>query len=498
MVITTIAPRVLTMEEYRRDWQPQGWQLIIIGPTSTWRKEWGEWEAIRDIVQNALDECEYYTWGYDGEGLWISDRGRGVAVADFLLGPPKLKPDYARGKYGEGMKVACLALIRKGWPLHVETAGRELWIIFLEQTVDGSAETLAALWRPNGRVQGTEFHIIGYTGSAFEDRFTVNLPRKAIVAEGPSPISEPIRRYNQLIDYAFPTGSRVFARDIYMKDINSLYSYNLWGFDMAPDRFGAKNESDMWVDMARLWCCVGKVDLLENFIQMVTEPPTIGTEESRHINMDSWAMGREPMSGKLYADFVKDNASAWQQAWYSNFGHNTVIRTSDRWDGTVRHLGYVPLAVQWGVRDTLSRVITTDADLVKASQERLREVEIIPDERLSPRQLAHLKLARAITSEICRYRKVSGVHAAIIPPASDRVRTAGMYGRATEEIYISSDQLEHGRTTVDTVIHEIAHHTSGAEDAEEAHNAEMTRVAAMVVQETAKGAFDELLKEVVW
>jgi hypothetical protein len=120
VAIITAPPKVLTMDEYQQDWQPKGWQLIIIGPTSTWRQEWGEWEAIRDIVQNALDECEYYTWGYDDEGLYIRDIGKGIAVADFLLGPPKLKPDYARGKFGEGMKIAALALLRR-------VSSRDIW-----------------------------------------------------------------------------------------------------------------------------------------------------------------------------------------------------------------------------------------------------------------------------------------------------------------------------------------------------------------------------------
>ena len=495
MAVTVAPPRVLYMDEYRRDWQPQGWELIIIGPTPTWRQEWEEWQAIRDIVQNALDEAEGYRWGYDGEGLWISDRGRGVAVADFLLGPPKLKPDYARGKFGEGMKIASLALVRKGYHVHIETVGRELWIIFLQQAVDGTAETLAALWRSNGRPQGTEFHIIGYTGPAFENRFAVNLPRSSILVETPSPLREPIWRHNQLIDYPFPTGSRIYARDIYMRDINSVYSYNLWGFDMAPDRHGAKNESEMWADVGRVWACVKDVKLLEIFLQMVREPPVIETVESHLVSMSGWAMGTEPVSGKRYAEFVKDNASAWKRAWQSNFGENAVIRTTDRWDGTVKHLGYVPVSVHYGVESCLRQAITTDEDLVKASQERLRDVETIPDERLTPRQLASLKLARAIADRLTHwmFRPVKGVHAAIIPPASDRVRTAGMYGRTTEEVFISSDQLEHGRTMVDTVIHEIAHHTSGAEDGEDAHNAEMTRVAGEVVQATARAFFDEPL-----
>ena len=82
MVTRAAPPQVLTMDGYRSAWEPQGWQLIIIGPTSTWRQDWGEWEAIRDIVQNALDESEHYTWGFDVEGLYIRDVGKGVAVAE--------------------------------------------------------------------------------------------------------------------------------------------------------------------------------------------------------------------------------------------------------------------------------------------------------------------------------------------------------------------------------------------------------------------------------
>jgi len=499
MVLTTAPPRILSMDEYDSAWKPQSWQLIIIGPTSTWRQEWGDWEAIRDIVQNALDEAEAYRWGYDSQGLWIADRGRGVAVADFLLGPPKLKPEWARGRFGEGMKIAALALVRKGYSVHVETAGKELWIIFLEQKVNGSAETLAAMWRPNGTKVGTKFHIIGYTGSAFADRFAVNLPRSAIAAEGPSRLNEPIRRFNQLISYTFTdsNGSRIYARDIYMRDIKSPYSYNLWSFDLAPDRHAPKNEPDLWVDIGRLWSCVPKEELMEIFLRMVHFPPLFETDESHNISMERWAMGSEPVTGKLYADFVKENASVWKGAWVKNFGENAIIRTSDRWDGTVKHLGYESHSVNWLVQDTLAQAIITDAELVKASQERLREVQVIPDERLTRVQRAHLKLARAIADEVCM-TKVSGVHAAIIPPASDRVRTAGMYSRTTMEIYIALDQLEKGRTTVDTVIHEIAHHTSGAEDLEKAHADAMTRVAARVVEMTHARKFDDLMMEAVW
>ncbi|AOV98875.1 hypothetical protein [Dehalococcoides mccartyi] len=499
MVTAINPPRVLSMEEYQTQWKQQGWQLIVIGPTATWRQEWDEWAAIRDIVQNALDEAESYSFGYDDQGLWISDHGRGIAVANFLLGPPKLKPDYARGKFGEGMKIAALALIRKGYSVHIETGNKEIWIIFLEQEAEGKVQTLAALWRPVSTPRtGTRFHIIGYFGEAFADRFAVNLSRKQIVAEAPSQITQPIRRFNQLIRTPEGQKSRIFVRDIYLQDIESQFSYNLWSFELSPDRFGPKKESDLWTDMGRLWSCITRQDLLETFMKMVSQPAQITCLESENLSLSSWSLGTEPVTGKSYTEFIKENASSWRDAWQQVMGENKIIRTDDRWNGTVKHLGYESTSVSWHVRDTLGEVILTDANLVKASQERLREAEVIPDNQLSHRQLAHLKLARAITKDVLPYGPVSGVLAAIIPAASDRVRTAGMYSRITQEIFIGADMLEHAQTTIDTVIHEIAHHTSGSDDLEERHAAAMTEVAAKVVKETAGGAFDDLLMEVTW
>ncbi len=520
MVITTAPPQVLTMDEYRAAWEPKGWQLIVIGPTSTWRQDWGEWEAIRDIVQNALDESEYYTWGYDTEGLYIRDVGKGVAVADFLLGPPKLKPDYARGKFGEGMKIAALALVRLGYSVRVETVGRELWIIFLEQKVNGTAETLAALWRPNGRRTGTIFHIVGYTGTAFEDRFAVNLPRKSIIGEGPSLLREPIRRFNQLIEHEFavspPSGwyekgagpSRIFARDIYMQDISSPYSYNLWSFDMAPDRHAPKEEHQMWADIGRLWACVTKVEHIQIFLQMVKDPPLLEADESHRVEMGSWDMGREPVTGRDYADFVRENASSWQIAW-RNVMHPdpleppAVIRTDPKWDGMVKHLNYKSVSILASTRDTLSRAITTDVALCKASQERLREVEIVPDERLHPVPRAHMKLAREITKRVFPHSPPAGVYAAIIPPASDRVRTAGLYSLTTREVYIDMVQMPRLHNVIDTLVHELAHHrqfrrTGEADDLTPAHMEAMQWVAADVVKITALNELDYLFREVTW
>lgn len=492
MVIATFPPKVVSPEEYETIYRPQGWQLLIIGPTSTWRQEWKEWEAIRDIVQNALDETEHYTYGYDDEGLWIADEGKGVAVADFLLGPPRPKPEYARGRFGEGMKIAALSLLRLGYSVRIDTVGKEVWMVFYQQKVNGTADTLAALWKPNGRRHGTVFHIIGYRGPAFEDRFVINI-KGHIIHQAPSPLTRPVQRYNQLI--RFPAG-RLYAREIFMREIKSPWSYNLWGFALAPDRHAPESERAVQTDMGRLWATVDDSVLIQRFLGIVTVPPEEPSAELE-INMDSWDMGIEPTTGKRYAEIMSLNKDHWEKAWKAKFGDNAVLRTSSRWDGVVKHLGYASVQMMWSVEGTLKRVITTDEELVRASQERLREVEVVPDLELSPLQFTHLKLARKI-AQMWRYPPIVGVHAAIIPPASDRVRTAGLYQRTTAVIYISLEQLDTARKTVDTIIHEIAHHTSGEEDGHPDHNLAMTQVAARIVHAAAEGQFAEELKGAQW
>ena len=499
-------PRFITMAEYREQWQPDGWQMLIIGPTSTWREEWGPWEAIRDIVQNCLDEVESYESGWDRTGFWIADQGKGIAVADLLLGPPRLKPDYARGKFGEGMKIAALAMVRAGYPVHVDTREKEIWIIFLEQPTGDHqvAHSLAALWQPQPDKDfrwGTKFNFIGYNGCDYRDRFATNLPPKAVVSRSLAKLVSPLLRHNSLIEYAFPTetcldsvsGNRIFCRDIYLREISSPFSYNLWGFELAPDRHGPKSEEDLWVDMGRLWASCDTPRLMEIFLQMVGFPPLLATDESTRVSLDRWSLGSTP-EGQAYMDIMFSNAGLWQQAWDKVYGANVVLRTLDKLDNMVKHLGYESRRVSWACESALSRVVKTDNILIQESQERLREVEVVPDERLDANSLASLQLARAIVLEHGGHRKVNGTYAALIPPASDRVRTAGMYGTILKDIYINLDQLSYGRSTVDTVIHELAHHTSGAEDLEEPHAAAMTKLASAIIQATSKGDFDSYLR----
>lgn len=506
-------PIVVTPEDYERDWKPKGWKLIIIGPTATWREDWGEWEAIRDVVQNCLDEADAYTYGYDHQGLWIADKGSGVAVEDFLLGPPKLKPEWARGKFGEGMKIAALALLRMGHSVHVQTVNREIWVVFSEQVTNGRVKTLAALWKKDGTRAGTRFHIIGYRGSAYPGRFAVNIAPSAVLFKAASDIQRPKQRYNQLFRtdmIAKETGEEglLYCRDIFFKTIKSMFSYNLWGFRLAPDRHGPERERDMWNDAGRLWAMCDKVPLLAQLIPMISDPPLITTDETRLLIFDD--LGMDPITGKSRGEILVNNAHLWKQAWDKVYGGGAVLRTSSELDNMVEHLGYKSEGIQWGLRTRLDKVIKTDFQLVQEMNQKLMKTIIVPDHQLTTSQLVNLDLARAIAKDWTK----GPVNAARIPRASDRVeRTAGTYEFGSAIINIDLESLNRGDTTIGTVIHEIAHdyaynfltqggsmehRRAAAEDLTETHAKAIERVSGRVTKDVALGKYDEQLKSVIW
>jgi hypothetical protein len=180
---------------------------------------------------------------------------------------------------------------------------------------------------------------------------------------------------------------------------------------------------------------------------------------------------------------------------------NAVLRTNEKFDSSVKHLGYEPVNLSQEELEALDKPIPTDVEIINDSQKRLRNTTVVPDEKLNSRQLSHLKLARVIAKDI--FHIPGSIYAAIIPPASDRVRTAGLYGTTTGIIYINLDQLSSGRNMIDTLIHELGHHqqhqqTNKAEDLSPEHAEAMTLVASRVVDDVSKGKFDELLKEISW
>jgi len=181
----------------------------------------------------------------------------------------------------------------------------------------------------------------------------------------------------------------------------------------------------------------------------------------------------------------------------SKLEEGSVIRTSEKHDKAVEHLGYHSVSLSDDEISLLETKVPTDIDVINESQNRLRETKIIPDDQLSSAQLGHLNLARAIAKGVGCIPP-AGIYAAVIPPASDRVRTAGLYGTKSGALYLSIDMLSKGRDAFDTLVHELGHHrqftSSGeAEDLTPSHAEAMTDIAKKLIQGLNSGDYDKLL-----
>ena len=184
----------------------------------------------------------------------------------------------------------------------------------------------------------------------------------------------------------------------------------------------------------------------------------------------------------------------------SKLEEGSVIRTSEKHDKAVEHLGYHSVSLSDDEIASLETKVPTDIEVINESQNRLRETKVTQDEQLSPLQLAHLNLARAIARGVGCVPP-SGIHAAVIPPASDRVKTAGLYGTKTGALYLSVDMLSKGRDAFDTLVHELGHHrqftgSGEAEDLTPSHVEAMKNIADRLTQGLDSGEYDKLLKTV--
>lgn len=94
---------------------------------------WGLWEAVREIVQNAMDESPLSTIELnDGKLIITSPTGR-LTPQSLVLGVSSKRDDESkRGKFGEGYKLALLVLARLLHPVSIHT-GDEIWFAKLEE-----------------------------------------------------------------------------------------------------------------------------------------------------------------------------------------------------------------------------------------------------------------------------------------------------------------------------------------------------------------------------
>lgn len=133
---------------------------ITISPNYV--SNWGMNEAIREILQNAIDaDKNGYKKSiyYSGDTLYINNEGISLSAKDLILGcSSKSDQDGMIGKYGEGFKLALVVLLRKGMNVYVDNNDK-LWSPSFKVSEQFGTQVLNIEESDDGRGEGLTFVI---------------------------------------------------------------------------------------------------------------------------------------------------------------------------------------------------------------------------------------------------------------------------------------------------------------------------------------------------
>lgn len=110
--------------------------IIDYNMTHDYCSDWSAIDALREIVQNALDTGSAAEYNCDDVQICVYTPGRPLEPSMFALGASQKSGD-AIGKYGEGFKIAMLVLTRMGMMPRIHTGRYTVNGLFREHEFTG-------------------------------------------------------------------------------------------------------------------------------------------------------------------------------------------------------------------------------------------------------------------------------------------------------------------------------------------------------------------------
>lgn len=133
-------------------------------------RHWGMVEAVREIIQNALDSESPFEYEFGEDSLTLVSRYSRLTPQSLLLGcTSKAESTDSIGSFGEGYKIALLVLTREGYPVTIRNGDR-VWTPAFRMSRKFDAEVLTIDDAPAaGRREGLAFEIGGLSPDDIAD-----------------------------------------------------------------------------------------------------------------------------------------------------------------------------------------------------------------------------------------------------------------------------------------------------------------------------------------
>jgi hypothetical protein len=319
--------------------------------TDTYVSEWGVWEGIREIVQNAIDEQDLHghqmVVEHDGAMLHVRSIGADMNRAALLLGKTsKQGIEKARGQFGEGLDLALLALTRAGLDVEIRTQ-QEKWTAKLAPSGEYAGETVLTI---STRKMPTQVSWVEVTVRIQADEWEALRPRFLFL--DPPPEGEAVKTEYGTIILEERRKGQIFVKGIFVM-VSDEISH---GYDMSK----VKLDRDRRV--------INAFDLSWATSQMYAEAARRSGDMAQH----AYRMLRDGCSdvqyiGSMYVDSETRNRII--EAFEAEHGANALPVTSIAESREMEHAGIRGVIVSASLRQIVESVKGT-ASAAKARKGR--------------------------------------------------------------------------------------------------------------------------------
>lgn len=224
-------------------------------------RDWGVKQAVRELIQNAIDSESPFEWAFIGNTLTIASRDVVLDTKTLILGnTTKADQDDKIGSFGEGYKIALLVLTREGLNPYVRN-GYVDWHPEFRHSDNYGDEVLCIDEVPAAKTNfGLEFVIQGLTHEQSNEIYEscllmqppmgeiIETPRGNILPERPG---------------------KLYVSGLYVCDTDMAY-----GYDMKPEFIALERDRqtvcdwDMKQQAKEMWFTTQKWD---DIAQMMSE-----------------------------------------------------------------------------------------------------------------------------------------------------------------------------------------------------------------------------------
>lgn len=246
---------------------------IPLSINTKYRPRWGAHEGRREVMQNAVDATIQHgatmdvRWRKETSTLVIENEGCTLDRDALLLGhTTKEDDDRTAGKFGDGLKIGMLALVRAGHNVKIRT-GSEVWIPRMEKTDNFKSEVLVVTITPGRKYENrVQVEIDGVSEEAWKE-----MPELFLFMSKDK--SDRIQTSHGTLLLGSKYAGRVYVKGIFvMRDPKLTYGYDFQDAETDVDRKMIESY-DLETQCRYVWqdAMATRPDLIKNFIGLLDD-----------------------------------------------------------------------------------------------------------------------------------------------------------------------------------------------------------------------------------